>query len=66
MFYFKEFISEREVPTCDSCEGVVKPDVVFFGENLPSRFFRQIRKDFPNCDLLIIMVTPFFYILNFS
>ena len=24
------------VPTCDSCGGMLKPDVVFFGENVPA------------------------------
>lgn len=53
------FLSERIfsdlVPTCEKCNGVVKPDIVFFGENLPSRFFSCIEKDFPKCDLLIIL-----------
>jgi NAD-dependent SIR2 family protein deacetylase len=35
----------------------VKPDIVFFGENLPERFFKQQHQDFPTCDLLIIMGT---------
>ncbi|VDD90422.1 unnamed protein product, partial [Enterobius vermicularis] len=42
---------------CDSCKGIVKPDIVFFGENLPGRFFRCAATDFPQCDLLIIMGT---------
>ena len=25
------------VPACSSCGGVLKPDVVFFGENVPAR-----------------------------
>ena len=37
--------------------GLVKPDIVFFGENLPERFFRLIQKDFKQCDLLIVMGT---------
>uniref|UniRef100_A0A8B9JFA4 NAD-dependent protein deacetylase n=1 Tax=Astyanax mexicanus TaxID=7994 RepID=A0A8B9JFA4_ASTMX len=32
-------------------------DIVFFGENLPARFFTTMKKDFPHCDLLIIMGT---------
>jgi len=36
---------------------LVKPDIVFFGEELPDRFNRGIRKDFPECDLLIVMGT---------
>ena len=37
--------------------GLVKPDIVFFGENLPARFFRHAKEDFPQCDLLIVMGT---------
>lgn len=37
-------------------QGVVKPDIVFFGENLPKRFYSYI-VDFPKCDLLVIMGT---------
>jgi len=37
--------------------GLVKPDIVFFGENLPARFFEHVKTDFPKCDLLIVMGT---------
>jgi len=37
--------------------GLVKPDIVFFGENLPGRFFRLMSDDFPRCDLLVVMGT---------
>ena len=37
--------------------GLVKPDVVFFGEQLPERFNRQAREDFPKCKLLLIFGT---------
>lgn len=53
--WMKERIFADIVPTCDKCNGVVKPDIVFFGENLPPRFFSCINKDFPKCDLLIIL-----------
>lgn len=36
---------------------MIKPDIVFFGESLPERFFKCIKKDFKKCDLLIIMGT---------
>lgn len=29
----------RGVPVCGECGGYVKPDIVFFGEGLPARFF---------------------------
>ena len=36
---------------------MVKPDIVFFGENLPERFFKCVRDDFKQCDLLIVLGT---------
>ena len=37
--------------------GLVKPDIVFFGEQLPERFFNLAEDDFGACDLLIVMGT---------
>ena len=37
--------------------GLVKPDIVFFGEKLPSRFFELLRADFARCDLLLVLGT---------
>lgn len=37
--------------------GLVKPKIVFFGEELPERFARLHRTDLPSCDLLIVMGT---------
>lgn len=46
-----------QVARCTACESLVKPDIVFFGEALPRRFFRHREEDMPECDLLIIMGT---------
>jgi len=45
------------IPLCDSCGGIVKPDIVFYGEGLPSRFFDLASSDLPNCDLIIVIGT---------
>jgi NAD-dependent deacetylase sirtuin 2 len=45
------------VPRCDNCGGLVKPDIVFFGEGLPDRFFDKLGVDFPKCDLLLVIGT---------
>ncbi|XP_062535674.1 NAD-dependent protein deacetylase Sirt2 [Armigeres subalbatus] len=54
--FVKEKIFDDEIPTC-ACGGVIKPDIVFFGEGLPERFHVLPNKDFAECDLLIIMGT---------
>lgn len=46
-----------KIPLCETCGCVVKPDIVFFGEDLPTRFYKSIEKDFTKCDLLIVMGT---------
>jgi len=33
----------------------VKPDIVFFGQNLPEEFHRQMQLDKDECDLLIVI-----------
>ncbi|KAK1119043.1 NAD-dependent protein deacetylase sirtuin-2 [Acipenser oxyrinchus oxyrinchus] len=53
----KEKIFSEEIPKCEKCNSLVKPDIVFFGESLPARFSSSLRSDFPRCDLLIIMGT---------
>lgn len=57
--WMKAEIFADRIPRCNvpECEGVVKPDIVFFGENLPDKFHDSIDEDFDDCDLLIIMGT---------
>ncbi|XP_059058310.1 NAD-dependent protein deacetylase sirtuin-2-like [Achroia grisella] len=57
--YGLDFVKERifadQIPICTECPGVVKPDIVFFGESLPERFQQCLQEDFQRCDMLIIM-----------
>ncbi|XP_068125901.1 NAD-dependent protein deacetylase sirtuin-2 isoform X2 [Hyperolius riggenbachi] len=55
--WMKEKIFSDLIPKCEKCNSLVKPDIVFFGESLPSRFFSTLKSDFPKIDLLIIMGT---------
>ncbi|XP_072168087.1 NAD-dependent protein deacetylase sirtuin-2-like isoform X1 [Diadema setosum] len=57
--WMREKIMADLVPKCKACEtgGVVKPDIVFFGESLPVKFFPLVMQDFPKCDLLLVMGT---------
>ncbi|OHT11970.1 NAD-dependent protein deacetylase sirtuin-2 [Tritrichomonas foetus] len=54
---YRESILEMDVFRCDECYGLVKPDVIFFNEQLPLDFFLQTLDDFPKCDLLIVIGT---------
>ncbi|CAG8576311.1 12665_t:CDS:2, partial [Cetraspora pellucida] len=66
--WMKETVFSGVVPRCLICEGIVKPCITFFGENLPQKFFRHM-KDFDSCDLLIVagtslQVQPFALLIN--
>ena len=53
----KEATFSYEIPYCPNCGGIVKPDIVFFGENLPRRFFQMEQEDPDKTDLLICIGT---------
>ena len=66
--FIEPFLKDAEVAWCE-CGYPIKPDIVFFGENLPERFFTQMKEDFPKCDLFIVMgtslkVMPFSWIIE--
>lgn len=54
----KIFSEESSVPKCEQedCDGVVKPDIVFFGESLPPKFGERLTH-LEECDMLIILGT---------
>lgn len=69
MEWVKEKIFADVIPKCECCRTVVKPDIVFFGENLPEKFYQLPPIDFEQADLLIVMgtsleVQPFASLLN--
>jgi NAD-dependent deacetylase len=44
-----------EVPSCEECNGLLKPNAVFFGEPLDSKDLAAADIMVENCDLLIIL-----------
>lgn len=55
----REALESGQVLHCreSGCDGVIKPDIVFFGEPVPQRLMELRRDDFQQCDLLIVMGT---------
>jgi NAD-dependent deacetylase sirtuin 4 len=43
------------VPACDSCGGVVKPDVVFFGENVPSSVVSDAWRIYEDSNAILVV-----------
>jgi NAD-dependent deacetylase sirtuin 2 len=53
---YKDDLQAGKVLRC-SCGGLVKPDLVFFGDALPPEFQAACRTDLQQADLLIVMGT---------
>ena len=44
-----------DVPVCDVCGGLLKPDVVFFGENVPGERVRQAMASLDVADAMLVV-----------
>ena len=42
-------------PTCQACKGTLKPEVVFFGESLPSEVLSDALAEASQCDLFLVI-----------
>lgn len=51
----RETIFRGEVVRCE-CGGLVKPNIVFFGEDLPDKFWRCSNQDMAQRDLVVIVI----------
>ncbi len=51
----RAFLEDHEVPRCPTCGGVIKPNVILFGEQLPYEPLQQARKAAQNCDLMLVI-----------
>jgi NAD-dependent deacetylase len=45
----------KDIPVCRRCGGILKPDVVFFGEALPADIFEQAVDHASRADLFIVV-----------
>ncbi len=48
-------LEKEEVPDCEFCHGILKPDAVFFGEALPQRTLNDSIHHSRHCDLFIVI-----------
>jgi NAD-dependent SIR2 family protein deacetylase len=49
-----ESVDDMTVPVCSVCGGVLKPDVVFFGEYIPAEKFREAEQIVRASDALLV------------
>lgn len=61
---FRKFDSEEfldlilvkgQVPYCPDCEGVLKPDLILMGEQMPAKVWLKAQEASKKCDLMIVV-----------
>ena len=51
----EDVIATGKVPHCPKCNGVLKPDVILFGEQLPYKQVQYARDAARRCDLMLVL-----------
>ena len=51
---WKRLNSGEKVPRCDSCNGILKPATISFGQQMPERETREAQMRSANCDLFLV------------
>lgn len=56
-FPAREVDLESLPPSCPSCGGILKPDIVFFSEPIPEEVHRQAMQEARECDVCLVVGT---------
>ncbi len=51
----ERYADSDNVPLCDYCRGILKPDVIFFGEALPQETLSQAMQEAEACDVMLVI-----------
>ena len=54
---WERYIQERQAPRCEKCSGMMKPNVILFGEMLPEEAINTAWEEAQLCDLMLIAGT---------
>jgi NAD-dependent deacetylase len=52
--FLQPYIETGKIPQCLNCNGILKPDVILFGEQLPQSAWYQAQGAARQCDLMVI------------
>lgn len=52
--FLTEFLESGEMPRCPHCKGILKPDVILFGEQLPAKTWLKAQEASKTCDVMIV------------
>lgn len=53
--FLKPYIKDGNIPRCLNCNGILKPDVILFGEQLPQSAWFDAQRASRQCDLMLVV-----------
>lgn len=51
----QEQVEGFKVPPCENCGGILKPDIIFFGDNVPKRIVESVKYNVEHSDCLLVL-----------
>jgi NAD-dependent deacetylase len=51
----ERFLQDQQTPRCPKCNGVIKPNVILFGEQLPYRTMQMAREAARRADVMLVI-----------
>lgn len=55
--FIKPFLQSGTIPKCPDCNGILKPDIILFEEQLPVKTWMNARAACRECDLMLVIGT---------
>lgn len=52
--FLQTYIKDGTIPICPSCNGILKPDVILFGEQLPHAAWNEAQRETRQADLMLV------------
>jgi len=53
--FLPDYLEKKQIPYCPECNGVLKPNLVLFGEQLPSQAWLAAMQASKTCDVMIVI-----------
>lgn len=54
-FFLQEQVQKFNMPFCNNCSGILKPDIVFFGDNVPKSRVQEVEELVKQCDAVLVL-----------
>jgi len=52
--FLEAFVERGAIPHCPKCGGMLKPDVILFGEQMPQKAWLEAQREARQCDLMLV------------